>query len=85
MHFAKCIRGSPSFEYVFTLACHVYPIFVFSNARATSGMGVVADIIVFHPYDGGHWGFDCMGGRDPNTYNTTNDKFYLKYVLLGVC
>jgi hypothetical protein len=23
-------------------------------------MGVVADIIVFHPYDSGHWGFDCM-------------------------
>lgn len=30
-------------------------------------MGVVADVIVFHPYDGGHWGFDCMGGRDPQT------------------
>ena len=31
-------------------------------------MGVIADVIVFHPYDGGHWGFDCMGGTDPETY-----------------
>lgn len=43
-------------------------------------MGVIADIILFHPYDGGHWGFDCMGGRNQTEYNTTNDKFYLRYV-----
>jgi hypothetical protein len=38
------------------------------------------DIIVFHPYDGGHWGFDCMGGDDPASYNTTLDNHYLKYM-----
>ena len=38
------------------------------------------DIIVFHPYDNGHWGFDCMGGNDPKTYNTTHDNHYLKYL-----
>lgn len=46
-------------------------------------MGVVADIIVFHPYDGNHWGFDCLGGRNPtdsNPYDTTHDNFYLKYL-----
>eukprot|EP00041_Stephanoeca_diplocostata_P010686 m.170086 g.170086 ORF g.170086 m.170086 type:complete len:549 (-) comp18258_c0_seq1:254-1900(-) len=48
--------------------------------RRLQGMSVVADVIVFHPYDGGHWGFDCMGGRDPRTYNTTHDDFYLKYL-----
>ena len=42
--------------------------------------GVVADIIVFHPYDGGQWGFDCMGGDDPNHYNTSRDERYLKYL-----
>jgi|EP01047_Picozoa_sp_COSAG01_P080944 hypothetical protein len=26
--------------------------------RAMREMGVIADIIVFHPYDGGHWGFE---------------------------
>ena len=43
-------------------------------------MGVIADVILFHPYDGGHWGFDCMGGLDPATYDTANDRFYLEYV-----
>eukprot|EP00038_Savillea_parva_P011589 m.198618 g.198618 ORF g.198618 m.198618 type:complete len:957 (+) comp20488_c0_seq1:113-2983(+) len=43
-------------------------------------MNIVADVIVFHPYDQGHWGFDCMGGRDPATYNISNDAFYLKYL-----
>ena len=42
-------------------------------------MDVVADLILFHPYDHGHWGFDCMGGSDPSTYNTVNDEFYLTY------
>ncbi len=37
-------------------------------------MGVIADIIVFHPYDDGHWGFDCMGGTDAAHYDTANDK-----------
>ena len=44
-----------------------------------NAMGVVADVILFHPYDNGHWGFDCLGGRNASTYNTTNDAFYLKY------
>eukprot|EP00040_Diaphanoeca_grandis_P028197 m.162246 g.162246 ORF g.162246 m.162246 type:complete len:571 (-) comp31269_c2_seq3:159-1871(-) len=43
-------------------------------------LNIVADLIVFHPYDNGHWGFDCLGGRDPQAYNTTNDKFYLQYL-----
>lgn len=46
-------------------------------------MGAVADIIVFHPYDGGHWGFDCLGGQNADTYDvsaTSVDAFYLKYL-----
>ena len=42
--------------------------------RSMRASGVIADIIVFHPYDGGQWGFDCMGGTDPNHYNTSNDE-----------
>eukprot|EP01084_Bolivina_argentea_P070036 127399_1 len=50
---------------------------------------MVSDIILFHPYDSGHYGFDCMGCPYPNntpskcpntTYNTSNDEFYLKYL-----
>ena len=42
--------------------------------RSMRASGVIADIIVFHPYDGGQWGFDCMGGTDPSHYNTSNDE-----------
>ena len=46
-----------------------------------SQVGVVADLILFHPYDGGHWGFDCMGGAGAEEYDTANDEFYLQYVV----
>ncbi len=36
-------------------------------------LGIQADVILFHPYDEGHWGFDRMGA--------TNDDRYLRYVI----
>jgi hypothetical protein len=36
-------------------------------------MGIQADVILFHPYDEGHWGFDNMGGE--------NDDRYLRYMI----
>jgi Domain of unknown function (DUF5060)/Domain of unknown function (DUF5605)/Protein of unknown function (DUF4038) len=36
-------------------------------------LGIQADVILFHPYDGGHWGFDRM---PPNA-----DDRYLRYVV----
>lgn len=36
-------------------------------------LGIEADVILFHPYDEGHWGFDRMGA--------TNDNRYLRYVI----
>ena len=36
-------------------------------------MGIEADVILFHPYDEGHWGFDNMGAE--------NDDRYLRYVM----
>ena len=51
-------------------------------------IGIIADVIIFRPYDYGHWGFDCMGCPYPyyntcnaNDYNITNDLFYLKYLI----
>eukprot|EP01084_Bolivina_argentea_P028272 52566_1 len=50
---------------------------------------MIVDIILFHPYDGGYYGFDCLGCSYPNntytlcpnnTYNTSNDELYLKYI-----
>ncbi|HEX8302654.1 DUF5060 domain-containing protein [Sphingomonas sp.] len=36
-------------------------------------MGIEADLILFHPYDEGHWGFDRMGAE--------NDDRYVRYVI----
>jgi hypothetical protein len=36
-------------------------------------MGIEADVILFHPYDEGHWGFDRMGADA--------DDRYLRYVI----
>lgn len=36
-------------------------------------LGIEADIILFHPYDKGHWGFDRMSAE--------RDEFYLRYVI----
>lgn len=36
-------------------------------------LGIEADVILFHPYDKGHWGFDRMSHE--------TDLFYLKYVI----
>src|SRR5262249_41238496 len=38
-----------------------------------SALGVQADLILFHPYDKGHWGFDRM--------NPDADDRYLRYVV----
>jgi len=35
-------------------------------------LGIETDLIIFHPYDKGRWGFDSMGRE--------NDVFYIKYL-----
>ena len=46
------------------------------------GIGVIADVILFHPYDHGHWNFDCMGGDASGAeYNLSNDIHYLRYAI----
>src|ERR1051325_9848536 len=36
-------------------------------------LGIEADVIIFHPYDRGHWGFDSMGKE--------NDLKYIQYLV----
>ena len=43
-------------------------------------IGVQADLILFHPYDGGHWGFACLG-ESASGYAVANDLRYLRYVV----
>jgi hypothetical protein len=40
-------------------------------------LGIEADLILFHPYDKGHWGFDRMKPAD--------DDRYLRYVVARLC
>jgi hypothetical protein len=45
--------------------------------------GIIADIILFHPYDGGHWGFDRMNDHCDVKGGGTGiwcDQNYLRYV-----
>jgi hypothetical protein len=44
-----------------------------SRVAQLGEMGIEADIILFHPYDEGHWGFDRMGAD--------NDDRYLRYMV----
>lgn len=41
--------------------------------RDLQQLGIEVDLILFHPYDGGRWGFDRMDAR--------TDDFYLRYIL----
>jgi hypothetical protein len=43
------------------------------RVRQLRALGIEADIILFHPYDEGHWGFDKMG--------RAADERYLRYVI----
>lgn len=43
------------------------------RVRALMEMGIEADIILFHPYDFGRWGFDQMRGEE--------DDRYLRYIV----
>ncbi|TDQ33764.1 DUF5605 domain-containing protein [Aureibacillus halotolerans] len=47
-----------------------------SHLHSLQEMGIEADLILFHPYDKGRWGFDRM---EPET-----DDFYLRYIIARV-
>ena len=34
--------------------------------RRLQDVGIIVDLIMFRPYDHGHYGFDCMGCPYPN-------------------
>eukprot|EP01084_Bolivina_argentea_P069864 127050_1 len=52
--------------------------------KELQNLNYIIDLIIFHPYDNGKWGFDCMGGNNANIYDVTNDLFYLKYLVARV-
>jgi hypothetical protein len=44
-----------------------------SRISQIAELGIECDLILFHPYDGGHWDFDRMSDEQ--------DDFYLRYVI----
>ena len=45
------------------------------------GLGIVAELILQHPYDLGWYDFDCMGGRSDGGYNLKHDLHYIRYAV----
>ena len=48
-------------------------------------MNVIAELILFHPYDGGHWGFDRINQNCKNVSGVGSglacDQYYVKYAV----
>ena len=53
-------KGKPVYEWDFTRFNPAYFAHVEACVDKLVGIGVEADLILFHPYDGGRWGFDRM-------------------------
>lgn len=53
-------KGKPVYEWDFTRFNPAYFAHVEACVDKLAGIGVEADLILFHPYDGGRWGFDRM-------------------------
>lgn len=56
-----CTICCPAQNGTFDLTRFALPFWrtVEGHVAAMAAMGVNADLILFHPYDGGHWGLDC--------------------------
>ncbi|WP_428937371.1 DUF5060 domain-containing protein [Fontivita pretiosa] len=66
-------EGTPPNQWDFTRFNPAFWQHLELRVRQLRDMNIEADLILFHPYDGGHWGFDRM---DP-----ASDDRYLKYVV----
>ena len=78
---------------IFNVSYWKYLDFILDTILNFNSEMMVVDLILFHSNDQGFYGFDCMGCPYPNnkpslcpnaTYNTSNDEFYLKYLISRV-
>jgi hypothetical protein len=65
--------GAPTTNWDFTRFNPKYFQHLEQSVLALQTLGIEADIILFHPYDEGHWGFDRMPAEA--------DDRYLRYVI----
>jgi len=64
--------GTPTTNWDFTRFNPAYFQHLEQRIMDLQKLGIESDLILFHPYDGGHWGFDRMP--------TAADDQYLRYV-----
>jgi hypothetical protein len=66
-------EGTPPTNWDFTCLNPAFFRQFEKRIQQLSEMGIEADLILFHPYDKGHWGFDRM--------DSASDDHYLRYVV----
>jgi len=66
-------EGTPPNKWDFTRFNPAYFQHIEKRITQLRHLGIEADLIIFHPYDAGHWGFDRM--------DAATDERYLKYVV----
>lgn len=66
-------EGTPTTNWDFTRFNTKYFQHLEQSVAALQKLGIEADVILFHPYDEGHWGFDRMSAEV--------DDRYLRYVI----
>jgi len=66
-------EGQPPNKWDFARLNPLYFQHFEKRVQQLGAMGIQADVILFHPYDEGHWGFDDMG--------PDNDDRYLRYMI----
>ncbi|MDF2962571.1 MAG: hypothetical protein K0S39_4306 [Paenibacillus sp.] len=66
-------EGSQAEGFDWTRFNPVYFARLEQRITALQELGIEADLILFHPYDKGHWGFDRMDAQ--------TDAFYLRYII----
>ncbi|GAB3325018.1 DUF5605 domain-containing protein [Larkinella ripae] len=70
---SKRVDGTLHYEWDFTRFNPVFFRHLEKRIADLAKLNIEADLIIFHPYDKGRWGFDSMGMK--------NDLFYIKYLV----
>lgn len=66
-------EGSKETKFNFTRPCPPYFRHLEKRIHQLGEMGIECDLILFHPYDNGEWGFDAMSKEE--------DRRYLRYIV----
>lgn len=68
----KEAKGKPKFQWDYSRFEPAFFQHLEKRIDDLKKLGIEADVIIFHPYDKGHWGFDSLGKE--------NDLRYIRYL-----